>query len=105
MAAVTSAWLGCNGNHSGGFGQVRGICGTTALGPAAVTAIISSTEITMAAAEIQPRNPARVPGGAGLAGEPTLGVAGGPAVVVTPPCPCPSPTVLRIRLETEDSVC
>src|SRR5215831_15664435 len=99
MAAVTVTCEGCRGSHNGGFGQVRGITGITVLGPAADTAIMSSTEMAMAAAEIQPRNPERNAGAAGLAGRTTRGTAGGPAVVVTTPCPCPFATTPRDRVD------
>ena len=90
MVTVTSER--CPGYHSGGAGQVRGITGTTALGPAADTAAISSTDPAVAAAAIQPRRRAslrsRVAGGTGRA---MRGAAGAPAVSpfkpVNPPCP------------------
>ena len=71
MVAVTVTCEGCSGSHSGGSGQVRGITGITALGPATDTAIMSSTEIAMATAEIQPRKPERNAGGAGRGGKAT----------------------------------
>jgi hypothetical protein len=62
MSPTTVTSGRCNRNHSGGTGQVRGITGTAALGPAAHTATMSSTELMMDAAAAHPRNLERMPG-------------------------------------------
>src|SRR5258708_8735362 len=101
--AVAVSGEGCRGNQNGGTGQVRGITGTTPLGPAADIAIMSSTEAPMAATAGQPSirvlslGPAGRPGSlaGGAAGEPVVALVKPVSTLPAPVCRSRSPNSAR----------
>src|SRR5258708_26844694 len=95
--AVAVSGEGCRGNQNGGTGQVRGITGTTALGPAADIAIMSSTEATMAATAVQPSIRVLILGPAGRPRSLARGAAGEPRGALLQPVSPPPPPLCRSR--------
>ena len=90
MAPTENRSDGFTANHQGGIGQVRLIGATSALGPAAAVAAMSTKETAMAAAAAQPSTRVTVVGSAG-ARDPAGGPSGPPATVIlktaVPLCP------------------
>src|SRR5258708_27328572 len=95
--AVAVSGEGCSGTHTGGTGQVRGITGARALGPAADIAIMSSTEATMAATAVQPSVRVLILGPAGRPGSLAGGAAGEPVVALVKPVSTLPAPVCRSR--------